>query len=1115
MSGAEFIALLSIGASAIQVVETCLKVLDRIQQFRQNAVFQDLALQLPLLIQDIEALNSPDYRQLLDATTEKALVRVLEGCHRQLDALDKLIQTMTPTETSSKLKQTWKGIRSFRKDAKLRGIMGILTEYKSTITLHLCSRHIQDFGKAGTPPNVTKSFFDVPTQRVSHFVSRSQIQDRIRSTIAASMLNPSVVVLTGVGGQGKTQLSLEFCRQSISDYRVIFWIDASSEASTMRGFKKIAAKICETGQSFADIQAEIAFVKDTLRTWPEPWLLVFDNYDLPRVFENLTSFFPASNGVAKNVILVTSRNVSSERLGSCVKIEGLTEEEALELLYSRSPITQKTSEDLNEGKKIVKQLGYLALAVDQAAAYISARQLPLSLFKEHYERRKEFILKHTPDSLWEYRARMDESDHGPGQNLSVLTTWELSFEQISGDKKQREELGDFLTQSAFFNPTTISESLFSSFFQYCIDSRGERPSWMDLFVCEGTWEAFRFQDLIVGLKNLSLIQTMLVTSDGLKFSLHPLIKDWLQLRKSLQIRRELTFTAISMTASLIRDTDPENLPLQTRQELLGHVDSCAENTQQYMKTDESRRLYGGLKEGFQTVLATFYGSHDRHADAEKLFTEALACQQMELGLYHVETMCTMNELGALYLEMGKVVNAEGMLKQSLLAKEIALGPDHPRTLNTVNNIGNLYSLQLELDKAAMMYQRTLQGYTKIHGPQHKTVAEAWNNLGEVSMKQGNFTTAEQQFKTALEMVQTLDGSDSTFILYIKSNLALVYKFERRYDVAIELYNQIITGRTSMLGLNHSSALRSMCELGDVYLAAGELDQAENCYVNGKASVERKKKAQLELKAQEDASETQKKPALHASNQTNESNPKRQGTSVFIDHLDNDESMEADPKEYSPTRDQKMEYRFTEDPPQHPPQAALPTYDGSSWGIAEPRSEPSQNFVPTRGYSAFPTAHSFGRSGWGFFQHSGAPPPGSQAYGRIGHQMKQPNYGKPPPQEVIDRMDWSPAQPMQRYLPKPQAADRSGWGQMTQARSFGRHGYPQAQSLSPYPLELQSPDRSGYSHAQPHSCHPRSMTNGIFMSPPLDGAPPDTQNPVRNGGVNRESIERGGTYMHNG
>jgi hypothetical protein len=55
-----------------------------------------------------------------------------------------------------------------------------------------------------------------------------------------------------------------------------------------------------------------------------------------------------------------------------------------------------------DGRTIVKQLGFLALAIDQAAAYISIRQLPFHMFLEHFERRKEFILTLTPQSIWEY-----------------------------------------------------------------------------------------------------------------------------------------------------------------------------------------------------------------------------------------------------------------------------------------------------------------------------------------------------------------------------------------------------------------------------------------------------------------------------------------------------------------------------------------------------------------------------------------------------------------------------------------------------------------------------------------------------------------------------------------
>jgi hypothetical protein len=522
MSGAEFVALLGIGASVIQVLEACTKVLHLVQQFRNNTAFQDLALQLPLLAQALESLNTPAYRQRLDAATEKALMRVLEGCRRQLDALDGLIQSMTPTETASKLKRTWHGFRSFGKDTRLREIVGVLAEYKATITLHLSAQQMQEVEKLDMLAGATRSFFEVPAQRVSHFVNRPKILQRIGEAIEGSGVNPAVLVLTGVGGQGKTQLALEFCRKAAGDYKAIFWIDASSEVSTVRSFEKIVAKICEAGQEFADSPAKIAFVKETLRTWPEPWLLVFDNYDSPQAFRNLTDFFPASYGEAKNCILVTSRTALSERLGTCVKVDGLAEDEALELLTSRSPAAQRS--DMQEGKKIAKQLGYLALAIDQAAAYISIRQLPLSLFTEHYEKRKEFILKHTPDSLWEYRTRTGQNGNGSGENLSVLTTWELSFLQIQGNDQEREELGNFLTQSAFLDPTSISEGLFSNFFQVCTKAQGEYPSWMSPFLCDGSWDSFQFQDAIIGLMNLSLIQTVSFTNDGVHFSLHPLIK---------------------------------------------------------------------------------------------------------------------------------------------------------------------------------------------------------------------------------------------------------------------------------------------------------------------------------------------------------------------------------------------------------------------------------------------------------------------------------------------------------------------------------------------------------------------------------------------------------------
>ena len=58
-----------------------------------------------------------------------------------------------------------------------------------------------------------------------------------------------------------------------------------------------------------------------------------------------------------------------------------------------------------------------------------------------------------------------------------------------------------------------------------------------------------------------------------------------------------------------------------------------------------------------------------------------------------------------------------MFVRALQGKEKALGRDHMSTLNTVNNLGGLYKDQGRLDDAEAMYERALQGYEKALGPE--------------------------------------------------------------------------------------------------------------------------------------------------------------------------------------------------------------------------------------------------------------------------------------------------------------------------------------------------------------------------------------------------------------
>jgi hypothetical protein len=77
------------------------------------------------------------------------------------------------------------------------------------------------------------------------------------------------------------------------------------------------------------------------------------------------------------------------------------------------------------------------LAIDQAAAYIAFNQISLSDVFFQYEDQKARILQYTRGGLWEYRKFRNDIE--TMVELSVFTTWEMSFQQILPSNKDRKE----------------------------------------------------------------------------------------------------------------------------------------------------------------------------------------------------------------------------------------------------------------------------------------------------------------------------------------------------------------------------------------------------------------------------------------------------------------------------------------------------------------------------------------------------------------------------------------------------------------------------------------------------------------------------------------------------
>ena len=107
---------------------------------------------------------------------------------------------------------------------------------------------------------------------------------------------PRIAVLQGMGGQGKSQIALEYChRKRDILYSAIFWIDATTEDSVKGSFQAISEQIKKPTDVLPDIQARVDFVLQIFHSWPAQWLLVLDNYDNPSDFPNVADFIPQSN----------------------------------------------------------------------------------------------------------------------------------------------------------------------------------------------------------------------------------------------------------------------------------------------------------------------------------------------------------------------------------------------------------------------------------------------------------------------------------------------------------------------------------------------------------------------------------------------------------------------------------------------------------------------------------------------------------------------------------------------------------------------------------------------------------------------------------------------------
>ncbi|KAJ5721574.1 Tetratricopeptide-like helical [Penicillium malachiteum] len=604
-------------------------------------------------------------------------------------------------------------------------------------------------------PNVHRNLKEahhwmVPFAQNSRFAGRQQEIDRLEHLISHTS-GPTKIAIHGLGGIGKTQIALELAyriRESSTGCSV-FWIPCVSYESVEQTYLNIAAAL---GIS----TTEPAKVKEQVKAYLSQgsvakWLLIFDNADDSGMWIDGSATTPPLKNIlprsGNGHILFTSRN---RRLA--VKLAAPNVLSVPDSSRKTCCMTTTTANNLLE------QLGFLPLAITQAAVYINEKDISLSKYLS--------LLKQEASSAAELLSEEFEDDarYAEIQNPQI--------QQLDG------LAADYLSFIACINPRDIPQAILPP-----APSAKKRSDALDILKAY----SFIIEHPYNGLFNLHQLVHLAMRNWMRKTKV---IEHWVH--RTVQQLDEIFFNPDYSNAGLWRDYLSHALYLMNAE---------AENMQrQALKGREKVLGPKNLKTlSSMNHLGLVLGRQGKFSQAEALHRQALKGHIEALGPEDLKTLSSMNHLSLVLEGQGKCTEAELMCRKILAGYTKALGVEHTDTLSSLACLGGVLEKQSKYVEAEAMYRKTLEGFTKTLGPKHPDTMKIISYIGSVLEKQGNYKEAEIMDRKVLEYDGVAMGPEHPLNWSSMNHLGLVLVEQDKYMEAEAMYRQALKGYETALG----------------------------------------------------------------------------------------------------------------------------------------------------------------------------------------------------------------------------------------------------------------------------------------------------------------------------
>ena len=467
-------------------------------------------------------------------------------------------------------------------------------------------------------------------------------EHRGHKRIAAITASVTAAAVHGLGGIGKTRAALEYAHHYADEYTALLFVLADSPANLQQNLASLcgAAVLDLAAKDARETEVQVAAVLEWLQQHPG-WFLILDNVDSEEAATAVQEMLGRITRAGQ--VVITSRLGNWEGAVETLTLDVLSEDAAAEFLRDRTAkARRKQPDDDAQSRVLAVELGQLALALEQAGAYIVRYRETFSAYLQEWQGNHDRVLQWFDERTMQYPR-------------SVAITWQTSFDRLSGQARHLLQLLSWLA------PDPIPESLLEAGGGPFAAKVEENPA--------SSEQSAALPDAREALAELSDYSLVKQADEEPMLSVHRLVQDVTRRTLPEADRLPCLKQALQWVNDAFAGSPQDVRTWPVLEPLAPHARAVADFADQHQISDPTARL--------MNQVGLLFRGKTQFAEAESLHRRALAIDERSYGPDHHEVAIDLNNLAQLLQATNRLGEAEPLMRRALAIDERSYGPDHP------------------------------------------------------------------------------------------------------------------------------------------------------------------------------------------------------------------------------------------------------------------------------------------------------------------------------------------------------------------------------------------------------------------------------------------------------